>query len=119
MSWRAVVDEDNGLFSANYFKAFYPPFADSAKQYRTLAETTYRECSQFVHGNPTTDSSMPAQLQFLSSYNEQWHSLAESFKFLFFFAFCGRFGERLAGTEAGSVTVDILGDMPAVRDTLG
>jgi len=92
-SWKAIVDEDEGLFSKQYYAAFCPTLIGLVGQYRGIAVATYRECSQYVHGNPHTHALIGNTVKFQKPIIENWHSLAQSAHLLLLFCFCGRFGE--------------------------
>jgi hypothetical protein len=56
VNWSAITGPD-GIFSTNFLRSFNPDIAQSGKQYQAIATKTYRECSEFVHGNLITHTS--------------------------------------------------------------
>lgn len=52
VSWTVLSGDETGCFSVNYANAFLPEIRDEVKHYQGLARRVYRECSEYVHGNP-------------------------------------------------------------------
>lgn len=49
--WGEIVSEDTGVFSKRFCCAFFEELGEHIDQYRTMAKSLYRECSEYVHGN--------------------------------------------------------------------
>lgn len=62
VSWSRLIDEDVGVFSHTFARAFFPELKDDVVHYRELAKKVYRECSEFVHANPHTHGVIPGQV---------------------------------------------------------
>lgn len=56
VSWTMLSGDETGCFSVNYANAFLPEIKDEMKHYQMLARRVYRECSEYVHGNPKSYS---------------------------------------------------------------
>lgn len=52
ISWATLSGDETGCFSVNFTNAFFPGIKDESKHYQGLARRVYRECSEYVHGNP-------------------------------------------------------------------
>lgn len=60
--WTRLSDSENGVLSKNFCTIFFSELVDEAPGFRTLASTVYRECSEFVHGNPLATSTLPVMV---------------------------------------------------------
>lgn len=85
------IDADNGLFSTRYAKAFFPDLQDEIKHFRRMAVSVYRECSEFVHGNPLALVQIPEHLEYRKDLVAMWCEKALIMKRVIFFAFALRY----------------------------
>jgi hypothetical protein len=74
IKWAALIDENNGILSDRFAKAFFPEFSQDIGIYRSKAISIYRSLSEYVHGNNETWCSSGLELKFnedlLTSYFE-------------------------------------------------
>jgi len=120
--WAGLLDENNGLFSDTFSQAFFPELSPLIRQYKALAEKLYRECSEYVHGNPNTHEVIPESLDFDRGLAESWCARAKLVKQVVLFAFCLAYLPRLTtGLIAGveQVLMDGAGHIKEIRDFLG
>jgi len=54
IKWSKLIDEDNGVLSKRFSKAFYSDLVDEVESYRSKAIIVYRKLSEYVHGNNET-----------------------------------------------------------------
>lgn len=54
IKWATIIDQDEGVLSARFAKAFFPEFSADTSAYRSQAIELYRKLSEFVHGNSDT-----------------------------------------------------------------
>ncbi|MEI8592740.1 hypothetical protein [Photobacterium sp. Hal280] len=54
IKWSKLVDEENGVLSNRFTKAFFSECAPYTSGYRDKAMSTYRKLSEYVHGNNET-----------------------------------------------------------------
>ncbi|NGP18220.1 hypothetical protein [Devosia aurantiaca] len=102
INWNSIV-EDEGIFSKNFIKAFFPDLADQGTQYRAIAKAAYRECSQYVHGNMKTHSDVGLEVRFRKEVFMAWHDLAETFHLCLVFAFAARFALGLDKSQLSDI----------------
>lgn len=88
--WSVLIDVENGLFSKRFAKAFFAELAPFAMSQKEMAEKVYRECSQFVHGNPET-STREKVLNYDDGLVLIWIAKADVISDLVTFAFCLRY----------------------------
>lgn len=118
LTWGALTDENKGIFSAEFVKAFSPELVDQRKQYAALAATTYRECSQFVHGNPITSNTLSKNLTFERQSLDKWEETMQSMRLCVLYCFLYRYGKQLPIKEAPrfqAIVTESLGHEEAVR----
>lgn len=118
ISWSSIKDEQNGVFSKNFIKAFNEEFSEDGKQYGAIAETVYRECSEFVHGNAGTHAILPSDISFQEQAFLSWHEKSATMRIAIFFAFSARYLNHIpqqSKNEIEHAVIDVLGHLPAVQ----
>lgn len=118
INWGALKDTQTGVFSANFINAFNPSFSGNAKQYLAIAETVYRECSEFVHGNANTHISLTSDIVFNKEIFLSWHQKAEAMRMVVIFVFSARYLNYINPSEIGNlepIISDVIGHLPAVQ----
>lgn len=54
IQWSKLVNEENGVLSKRFAKAFFSDLTDDVEGYRNKASSVYRKLSEYVHGNNET-----------------------------------------------------------------
>jgi hypothetical protein len=54
IKWSKLIDEENGVLSKRFTKAFFSEMTEEVEVYRNKAVTVYRRLSEYVHGNNET-----------------------------------------------------------------
>lgn len=54
IKWSNLIDVDNGVLSTRFVKIFFPDLQGDVEDYRCRAKRTYRQLSEYVHGNSGT-----------------------------------------------------------------
>jgi hypothetical protein len=62
--WSNLVDDENGVLSKRFAKAFFSECAEYVDLYKEKAIVTYRELSEYVHGNSETWGKSGLKLKF-------------------------------------------------------
>lgn len=91
ISWGSLTDDENGVFSKPFVKAFHPFLEDLGQKYRALGVATYRECSEFVHGNPARTRPLEGDLQFRSDQLIKWADAVENIRLVAVFLYLFRY----------------------------
>ncbi len=120
--WNTIIDGQNGIFSKEFVGTFYDDLVQEAPQYRAIAETVYRECSEYVHGNALTQSTISAQVSFQPHIFVEWHIRAKAIRLAASFALCARYIRIAHVTQRlslESVLLDNLGHISVVRQLFG
>lgn len=121
IQWAHLVDTENGVLSKPFCKCFFGELADEITHLNGLARTVYRNCSEYVHGNPTQDVLLPLLLEFSADVFVRWHDLAKSVRYTIFFALAMRY---LLEMDAASLEklepslVDQLGHLVPIQQFL-
>jgi hypothetical protein len=121
-NWAALTDSENGILSKRFVLLFSEELAGEAASYRASAIAVYRECSEYVHGNAHTHSSLPGRLAFDSASFEEWQQKASVVRLTVTFALAARYLRDLdqaARRQLESVLLDQLGHSVGVRILLG
>jgi hypothetical protein len=119
-SWRSVVDEENGLFSVRFVRAFFDELGNERKIYHSKASSAYRECSEYVHGNIQTHSF--AKLDFIGEVFTKWNEQAKIIWSVVLIALCIRYLKSLDGETLSKVHPTVqeeLGHIGALRSFFG
>ncbi|WP_057461934.1 hypothetical protein [Pseudovibrio sp. POLY-S9] len=90
INWKSVTCLESGVFSKEFANVFFPDLADFGRQYQAIAVTFYRECSEFVHGNPRTYES-DQQIAFKPDLFDDWNDRASAASRVVKFAFILRY----------------------------
>jgi hypothetical protein len=120
--WSALIDAESGVLSKQFVKAFYEELAEEALQYRAMGQEVYRECSEYVHGNALTHTSLYGKVSFQQKAFDAWHDKARTVRLVSSFALCARYVYLTDSTNRSkleTVLIDNLGHMPAIRRILG
>lgn len=118
INWNHLKDANTGVFAVNFIRAFNPDFSEYGKQYSAIAESVYRECSEFVHGNASTHLSLPASISFDKETCLAWHQKAETMRIVIVFAFSARYLRYIGLREQHGmepVVLEVLGHLQAVQ----
>jgi hypothetical protein len=101
LTWQALNDESKGVFSAPFVRAFNPGLVELWKKYSSLVVTAYRECSEFVHGNPEKSKILKDTLEFDGSIIETFESILQSLRLGILFCYI----QRYLGNRDNSFTI--------------
>jgi hypothetical protein len=115
--WNEIIDDENGVFSHTFCRAFFPDLKDESKHFKTLSQKVYRECSEYVHGNLSVQDKIPANLEFSDFLCQEWHTKANTIRRIIVFTFCLRYirfikPEYLRTIEP--IVLDEFGSLPSI-----
>jgi hypothetical protein len=99
ISWGALIDIENGVFSKVFIRAFYPEVESEGSHLITIASKLYRESSEFIHGNFNKIEELPSSIELNSSLLEKWIDFMETSKFIALFLLFMRFSKDVGGEE--------------------
>jgi hypothetical protein len=114
IKWSVLSDENSGIFSHDFFDAFFREARGLVQQYRALAITLYRELSEYVHGNPHTHAEAD-QGGFDADKFKAWADRADTAKMIITFMFAIRFLKRLDVEKLTDIQETILTELGHVE----
>lgn len=118
ITWATISSPDCGIFSTNFLRAFHPNLSSHGKQYLAIATKTYRECSEFVHGNINTHTPETIPMTYRSDDIDAWIERAEAVRLCILFSFAGRYLrliDKSARNKVGDIMLDSFGHFPAIQ----
>lgn len=112
ISWSFLIDNENGVFSKNFIRAFFPEVEEEGEHFINMSRKLYRESSEFIHGNFSKIASLPKSI----NYNEDlliiWLDFMETSRFIFQFLMFMRFSKNIDKQHIHSLE-------PMAKDELG
>ena len=106
--WNVLIDEQDGVLSVRFARAFFPELENDVRHYRSLAERLYRECSECVHGSMQKHITLPESLTFSSESFRLWHDKAANVAFVLAFALSLRYLKELQAEDIRTLEHDML-----------
>lgn len=85
------INVNKGLFSLKFTRAFFEDFSGAAKAFRAQTKKVYRECSEFVHGNPTALKSLGETIDYSEEVASKWNDCADTVARCILYAFMMRY----------------------------
>lgn len=120
--WATLTDSDKGVFSHNFMKAFNPPLGQYRSQYSGLASAVYRECSEYVHGNPGTHEDVALVIAYDAKRVQSFHDKVATVRLCVLFQFVSRYLRELGSVGRDAVehlVIEAFGDLPEIQSTFG
>ena len=114
-----IIDEDKGVFSPKFYRAFFPELKDEIMHFKRLTLRVYRECSEFVHGNNSVLIIMPENLEFNENLFNEWHKKALIIRKILLFVFNLRYATTLKTDELKSlenINIEEFSHIKAISD---
>ena len=118
LQWSTIIDQDKGVFSSSFMKAFNPELMEYRNQYFMLAKTVYRECSEYVHGNPATHEEPMLRTSYDPAKVRDFHDKVSTVRLCVLFQFVARYLRELKATQKQSiehVILDAFGTLPEIQ----
>jgi hypothetical protein len=121
IKWATLIDDNSGVLSTRFTKAFFPGSDSVASSYRGRAASAYRTLSEFVHGNSETWTGSNLSLVYREGLLKKYFSLCnEVFEILLFTLSC-RFLISIPEEDREALTflMEELGHVECIREFLG
>ncbi|WP_156400618.1 hypothetical protein [Caulobacter sp. Root655] len=122
LHWATITDNDKGVFSHAFLGAFNAELGTYRTQYAKLASSVYRECSEYVHGNPITHEDSALNIEFDFDKTIAFHERADTVRLCIIFVFSVRYLSELDGIRLNiiePVVMDALGTIAEVQGIFG
>ncbi len=120
--WNAINDEQKGVYSHDFMKAFNPDLGSYRTQYMTLSAQVYRECSEYVHGNPDTHEDTALTIAYDVSKIVSFHDKVSTVRLCVLFQFFARYLLSLNSadkTKLEPLAIDAFGNLPEIQASFG
>jgi hypothetical protein len=101
--WAALVEAERGPLSIQFCDAFFSELRDEIGHINTLARSAYRQCSEYVHSNPSNALQLPDMLTYSEQAFTQWHELAETVRYVTRFIFAMRYLQELPADQLSTI----------------
>ena len=120
--WSTLIDSNKGVYSHNFMQAFYPGLSQYRAQYSGLAATVYRECSEYVHGNPGTHEDTSLTVGYDPKRSQSFHDKVSTVRICVLFQFISRY--LLTMNQANRqflepLIIEAFGDLPEIQSIFG
>ncbi|MDT3321935.1 hypothetical protein Q4Q52_19565 [Shewanella sp. SP1S2-4] len=99
VSWGSLIDNENGVFSKVFIRAFFQGIEDEGGNFISLSSKMYRESSEFVHGNFDKINILPEKIAFQGDMLERWLEYMETGKLIAMFLLFMRFSKDLDASD--------------------
>lgn len=119
VSWAELNNEETGILSERFVHYFWPETEQHRAAYQNLAKKLYRECSEYVHGNLKTHTTLPKQIEYDKVTFLSWKEKLDALKLLFIYSFVVRFSSSIRGhseVPCAQVLLDNIGHLPEARE---
>ena len=120
--WSTLNDPDKGLFSHTFLNAFFPELKEYRMQYLGLSNTVYRECSEYVHGNPHTHEPVDAARTYDRDKFLEFHDRVETVRLCVLFGYACRFLKDLDNGKLPTIEPlisEAFGELSEIQDFFG
>lgn len=101
--WNNLIDEEKGVLSPRFAKAFFPELATDAKQFSGRAKQLYRGLSEFVHGNHETWGASGLTISFKNDLDARYHANCQEVFEVVLFTLCCRYLNDLSEPKRDDV----------------
>ena len=88
---KGEINVNKGLFSLKFTRAFFEEIADVAKSFRAQTKAVYRECSEYVHGNPLAIDKVGLTIDYSEEVVRKWNDCADTVARCILYAFMMRY----------------------------
>jgi hypothetical protein len=119
VSWTLLSGDETGFCSLNFANAFLPEIKDETKHYQGLARRVYRECSEYVHGNPVTHGSGVFEQERTAHWFELFFAACTVILFSYFVRYLKDFLQVDIREDLRLIIESELGHFSEVRSMLG
>lgn len=116
VSWGSLVDENEGIFSKIFIRAFYEEVEDEGKHISALSAKLYREASEFIHGNYQKISGLPDDIKYDDALLDNWLNIVETSKFVSLFLLMVRFSKDLNVDDLQKIEETVREELGGIED---
>lgn len=90
---------NKGLFSLKFTRAFFEEFDIVCVRFRSQTKNVYRECSEYVHGNPHVIQQLGNKMEYSEELSKCWNESADTIARCILYAFMMRYWKSLSDEQ--------------------
>jgi hypothetical protein len=94
-SWSRALDKDEGVLAPAFVKEFSSSATEHSPVFAGHAATSYRHCSQFIHGKLAATSRLPSTLAFDGAVLADWLHHARQSALAVLYLLYARYGDEV------------------------
>jgi hypothetical protein len=120
--WSKLIDEENGVISKRFSKAFFPELISLMGGYNKKAKNIYRKMSEFVHGNNETWIRSGSKMEYNEKLKNEYFERFEAVSEILIFILCCRYLKLFKPQDLESLSTFLLEEMKQIapiREFLG
>lgn len=106
---------NRGIFSSKFTKAFFPDLDGERIQMLAMTKRVYRECSEYVHGNPLAIGGIPESLDYEEHILQEWLDKAETIKRCVLYVIFLRYAQSFSNSDFEVVKDIFLDEFRSVK----
>lgn len=112
--WSEITDDNNGVFSAKFCRAFFTELKDEIPHFKNITLKVYRECSEYVHGNHQVLQKLPETLEYSKEIFNEWNSKADVVKRVILFTLCLRYLKSMNKEEIKKINSSLSDEFKSI-----
>ena len=110
-------EANKGIYSAQFTRAFFREFEPVRSNFLQQTKTVYRDCSVYVHGNPSAIDKLGEKFEYNEELADLWNNYADTVARCILYAFMLRYWKILA-PEQKDIVRDRLFEEFSSTDTI-
>jgi len=121
IKWAKLINEDDGVLSKRFSKAFFYEFEEIVNEYNGKAKKVYREMSEYVHGNSDTWQESGLSLKYNEELKNKYFELFKEVSEILLFVLNCRYLKSFNEEQVDSISeflLEDLGHIAAIRKFL-
>lgn len=122
IKWSKLIDNDNGVLSNRFCKAFFPSLQAHILTINGDAKLTYRAMSEFVHGNSETWDTNGFTISYNFTLIEKYFQIFQSVCEILIFSLCCRYLQTIEAKQIEKLSPFLLEELThfsPIREFLG
>ena len=122
IKWAKLIDENNGILSKRFAKAFFIELSEDIEKYNNRAKKIYREMSEYVHGNNETWEKSGLIIEYNENLQIRYFKLFKEVSSILLFVLNCRYLKSLESNDVEGLSeflLEELSHIAAIREFLG
>ncbi|MFT5661258.1 MAG: hypothetical protein ACI9TV_001904 [Sulfurimonas sp.] len=121
IKWAKLINEENGVLSKRFSKAFFYELEEIINEYNGKAKKVYREMSEYVHGNSDTWQKSGLSLKYNEELKNKYFELFKEVSEILLFVLNCRYLKSFDADKIDSISeflIEDLGHITEIREFL-